>query len=185
MVLLLFISIRKYRSKMSVATHPGRMEQLLSRLKWPIAIVSLIWLSMIAPAATVVALLSGGSFYSLWGISLWTVPVVFLLLMAVFRSRNRSFRWLVFQYLGVSSVCFSAAASGVILSLFLSNSSAGYGAVVLGILFCGWGIYSAHKIHTVNLNISNPKIGNNLRLVHISDVHIGSRKPAFLQKVRV
>ena len=168
---------------MSLAQNPGIMRQALSRLKWLVAILCLLWLSMIAPAATVVALLSGASFYSLWSVSLWVIPAMFLLLLAVFRSRNRSFRWLVFQYLGISSVCFSAAMGGAILSLFLSNSSAGIWAVVLAVLSSAWGIYSAHRIHSVTLSISSPKIGKQLRVVQISDVHIGSRKPAFLRKV--
>jgi predicted MPP superfamily phosphohydrolase len=71
----------------------------------------------------------------------------------------------------------------VILSFFLSNSFAGYWAVFLAIVFCSWGFYSAHKIHTVTIGITNPKIRNKVRLVQISDVHIGSRKPAYLQKV--
>lgn len=66
--------------------------------------------------------------------------------------------------------------------IFLSNSAAGFWSVVLVVLFCTWGIYSAHKIHSVSLHIANPKIEKQLRLVQISDVHIGSRKPAFLKK---
>ncbi|ASJ75681.1 metallophosphoesterase [Granulosicoccus antarcticus] len=168
---------------MSVTASPARERQLFSKLKWPAAMISLLWLSMIAPPITLAALLSGASFYSFWSISLWVLPAMFLLLLAVFRTRSRSFRWWVFQYLGVSAVCFTAAACGVILSLFLSNAVAGYWAVFLAILFCGWAFYSAHRIHTVTLNISNPKIQENLRLVQISDVHIGSRKPVFLEKV--
>ena len=156
---------------------------VLAKLKWLVAIVCLLWLSMVAPFATLAALLSGAVFYALWSTSLWIVPIVLLLLLAVFRSRNRSVRWLVFQYLGVSAVCFSAAIGGVLLSFFLSNSVAGLWSVALAVLFCAWGVYSAHEIHSVTLRISNPKIENKLRLVQISDVHIGSRKPAFLKKV--
>lgn len=169
--------------KMRVDETFRKAGQLLFKSRWLVAIVSLLWLSMIAPAATLIALLSGASFHSFWGVSLFILPAVFLLLFVVLRSRNRSLRWLVFQYLGVSAVCFSAALIGVILSLFLSNSAAGSWALVVALLFCGWGIYSAHRIHAVTLNISNQKIGRNLRLVQISDIHIGSRKPAYLQKV--
>ncbi len=168
---------------MNLTTKHGRMGQLFLLLKWPVTVICLLWLSTIAPLVTLATLLSGASFYAFWGFSLWIVPAVFLLLLAVFRSRNRTFRWVVFQYLGISAVCFSAAISGAILSFFMSDASAGIWAVVLALLFCAWGIYSAHKIHSVNLCITNPKIDKKLRLVQISDVHIGSRKPAFLQKV--
>ena len=168
---------------MSSTTKRRIIGQLVRQLKWPVSYNCLLWLSMIAPLATLTALLSGASFYAFWGISLWVVPVIFLLVRAVFRSRNRPFRWLVFQYLGISAVCFSAAISGAILSFFMSDASAGIWAVVLALVFCSWGIYSAHKIQSISLSISNPKIDKKLRLVQISDVHIGSRKPAFLQKV--
>ncbi len=163
---------------MSAIKTLGGVDQLLFKLRWPVAVVSLLWLSMVAPAATLFALLSGASFYSLWSASLLILPALLLLLLVVLRTRNRSLRWLVFQYLGVSAVCFSAAAIGVILSFFLSNFVAGCWAVGLAGLFCGWGIYSAHQIHAVTLNISNHKIDNKLRIVQISDVHIGSRRPA-------
>ncbi len=156
---------------------------MLFKLRRPVAIVSLLWLSMIAPAVTLIALLSGASFHWLWSVSLLILPAVFLLLFVVLRTRHRSLRWVVFQYLGVSAVCFSAATIGVILSFFLSNSAAGIWALILTLLFCGWGVYSANKIHAVSLSISNRKIDQKLRIVQISDIHIGSRKPAYLQKV--
>lgn len=168
---------------MSPTTKHGIIGQLFRRLKRPFAVICLLWLSMIAPLATLTALLSGASFYAFWGISLWFVPAIFLLVLAVFRSRNQPFRWLVFQYLGISAVCFSAAISGAILSFFMADASAGIWAVALALVFCSWGIYSAHKIHSITLRITSPKIDKKLRLVQISDVHIGSRKPAFLQKV--
>ena len=159
------------------------LKQLLNRSTWLLAIVSLLWLSMIAPAATMVALLAGSEFHSFWIISLLFLPVVLALLMLVFRTWVRTFRMLFFQYLGISSVCFSAAVCGVILSFFISNSAAGVCSVVLAALFCAWAMYSAHRIHAVTLHVTDPKIGRALRVVQISDVHMGSRKPAFLQKV--
>ena len=78
------------------------LKQLLNRSTWLLAIVSLLWLSMIAPAATMVALLAGSEFHSFWIISLLFLPVVLALLMLVFRTRVRTFRMLFFQYLGIS-----------------------------------------------------------------------------------
>ena len=138
---------------------------------------------MIAPFVTISALLINVAFYSYWSVSILLLPVAYVLLITAFRSGNRTIRWWVLQYLGVSSVCFSAAAIGALLSFFVSSSTAGWYSLVLAVVFCAWGIFLAHDIRAVPVHITSSKIGRTLRVVQISDVHIGSRKPEFLQKV--
>lgn len=133
--------------------------------------------------ATFLALLKGLPFYAWWLISLLLIPVTGLLLVSVFRSKSKSYRWWVFQYLGVSSIGFSAALGGAFLSLFVEQTMAGQIAVVLFFVFYVIAVRAAHRIHLVPLEISSSKIIQPLRLVQISDVHVGSRKPAFLEKV--
>ena len=135
------------------------------------------------PPATFLALLKGLPFYAWWLISLLLIPLSGMLLVSVFRSKHRSYRWWVFQYLGVSSIGFSAALAGAILSLFVEQTTAGQTAIVLFFVFYAIAFRAAHRIHLVPLEISSAKITKPLRLVQISDVHVGSRKPAFLEKV--
>lgn len=106
-----------------------------------------------------------------------------LLLFSVFRSKSASWRWWVFQYLGVSAIGFSAAVCGVLLSLLIDDGTAGQIAVGLFAVFYAIALYAAHSIHVVPLEIVSARIVRPQRLVQISDVHIGSRHPAFLQKV--
>lgn len=143
----------------------------------------LLWLAMIAPFASILAMLDGQAFYAKWLKSLLFLPWPFVLLAGVFRSKNAKFRWTVFQYLGVSSVCFSAALLGIALSVFIANALAGKIAVLACFIFCAWAIYSAHRIHVVKLNIASSKVNSPVRLVQISDVHVGSRQAAYLEKV--
>lgn len=111
------------------------------------------------------------------------IPLPVLLLISVFRLKNASFRWWVFQYLGISAIGFSAAGVGVLLSFFIEEISAGQIATVLLVVFYVVAIRAAHRIHLVPLEIISHKIARPQRLVQISDVHIGSRQPAFLKKV--
>lgn len=143
----------------------------------------MLWLTFIMPPATFLALLKGLPFYAWWLISLLWIPVSMLLLSSVFRSKSSSYRWWVFQYLGVSSIAFSAALAGALLSLFVVQTMAGKIGILLFFVFYAMAVRAAHRIHLVPLKISSPKITQPLRLVQISDVHVGSRKPAFLEKV--
>lgn len=146
-------------------------------------IAALLWVVFIAPPVTLVALLNGLGFHHWWLISLLLIPLPVLLLIGVFRFKSSSFRWWVFQYLGFSAIGFSAAACGALLSLFIAETIAGLIAMILFVGFYAVAIRAAHRIHLVPLKIKNDKITQPQRLVHISDVHIGSRQPAFLEKV--
>lgn len=156
---------------------------VIRRVVWLVTAGVFLWLAIIAPLASILALLSGEAFYALWAKSMLILPWPYLLLLGVFRSKNKTFRWWVFQYLGVSAVCFSGALVGIVLSIVLPAVMAGQIALAVCVLLCMWGIYSAHRIHIVNVSIESEKIEQPVRLVQISDVHIGSRRAAYLEKV--
>ena len=147
------------------------------------AVGALLWLAFILPPATLLALLNNAPFYALWFISMLWIPVPLIILFSVFRSKSAIFRWWAFQYLGLSAIGFSAAGAGALLSLFVERASAGIIAIMLFVVFCAVAVRAAHRIHLVPLKINSSKITKPIRLVQISDVHIGSRKPAFLDKV--
>ena len=129
------------------------------------------------------ALLRGAPFHGLWAGSLIFIPLPVMLVFAVFRGSSARFRWWAFQYLGVCAIAFSAALCGVLLSLLLDNVLAGRLSLLLFVLFYGFALYAAHRIHVTPLEIITPKIAEPQRLVQISDVHIGSRPASYLEKV--
>lgn len=145
--------------------------------------VVVLWLVIIAPFASIFALLNGAAFNAWWVKSLLILPWPLLLLFAVFQTKNSTFRWWVFQYLGICGVCLSGALVGILLSTFLPVPLAGTFGLLACLLFCAWGIYSAHRIHVVKLTIKSSKIKQPVRLVQISDVHVGSRRTAHLEKI--
>lgn len=147
------------------------------------AIATSLWLVFIAPPATLLALLNDLPFHTGWLTSLLFIPVPLLLFISVFRLKNSLYRWWVFQYLGISAVGFSAAGFGAVLSLFIEEYKAGQIAIALFVVFFMVAIRAAHRIHLVPLRITSGKLIRPQRLVQISDVHIGSRQPAFLEKI--
>lgn len=148
-----------------------------------LAASAVLWLVFIAPPITLLALLYDLPFHAWWVMSLLLIPFPLGLLLSVFRLKISSFRWWVFQYLGISAIGFSAALAGVLLSVFVQNIIAGQIAIGLFVVFYVVALRAAHRIHLVPLDIISHKIAKPQRLVQISDVHIGSRKPAFLEKV--
>ncbi|MFK7853332.1 MAG: metallophosphoesterase [Granulosicoccus sp.] len=147
------------------------------------AIAISLWLVFIAPPSTLLALLNDLPFYTWLLTSLLFIPLPLLLFASVFRLKNSLFRWWVFQYLGISAISFSAAGVGALLSLLIEESKAGQVAIALFVVFCIVAIHAAHRIHLVPLTITSSKLLRPQRLVQISDVHIGSRQPAFLEKI--
>ncbi|MGQ7845245.1 metallophosphoesterase [Granulosicoccus sp. 3-233] len=145
--------------------------------------VAVLWLVFIAPPATVLALLQGAAFHAGWLSSLMFIPLPLVLLIVVFRSSSAGIRWWIFQYLGISAIGFSAALCGALLSLLIDHATAGWLAVCLFAMFLAVALYAAHRIHLTPLEIISPKIRRPQRLVQISDVHIGSRRAAWLRKV--
>lgn len=94
--------------------------------------------------------------------------------------------WLAFasmQWLGLSAIAFPLALPAWLLSFWFASEP------VLIIYATGWAllvllaVYKAHRIHDVHREISDHRIGDACRIVQISDVHVGSRSPRFLQKV--
>ena len=164
-------------------TTKSRSERIFGRLKWFLAAGALLWLAFIAPFASIFALLGGEAFYAWWAGSLLILPWPFLLLLGVFRTKNTVYRWWVFQYLGISSICFSASLIGILLSTILPAVLAGKIALLMCVLLCAFGVYSACQIHVEEIVIETERIKKNVKLVHISDVHIGSRRPAYLDRL--
>ena len=164
-------------------TTKSRSALILARALKLAAVVIVLWLVIIAPFVSIFSLLLGEAFFAWWFQSLLLLPWPLGLFFAVSRANSKTFRWWNFQYLGICGVCFSAALVGIGLSLFLPLVVSGKIALGLCFIFCAWAVYSAHRIHVINITIASAKIKQPLRLVQISDVHIGSRSPAFLEKV--
>ena len=138
---------------------------------------------MVVPIAIIFALFANLPLIATLGKSVLFLPLPVALLLSVFRTSSKRFRWWVFQYLGVSTLALTASVLGLLSSLFISANLAGYLSLLLLLIFTVWSIRAANKIHTKPIRINSSKIKTSLRAVHISDIHVGSRSAAFLKKV--
>ncbi len=159
------------------------LDAMLKKTAWLMVVSLCLWICMLMPVAVLVAMLGDYSLSGSLGWSWVAMPLIFLLVVVVFKSRNARLRWWIFQYLGAGTVAVSAAILTMILSLMVESRTAGLIGLMLTVIFVALAVYKAHQLVVVPLRLTSSKLVKTIRLLHISDIHIGSRKPAFLAKV--
>ncbi len=141
-----------------------------------------IWLVVCAP----LALLAGWLFPSGINTTLPISAIVALPLTTVMwfaiQSASPYLKWPLLQLLGAATVLLTVLAVSAPLHLIFDPQTVGTVALVLWILATVYAIYSARVIKDISLSISSTKLTTACRVVHLSDVHAGSRSSRFLKK---
>lgn len=149
-----------------------------------IAIVSVVlWLVVSAPLAVLLSWLTDQATRPALGISLLITPLLTLWMWVSVQSANTKLKWPAMQLLGTTTILMSVVVVCLPLLWIIDRSTTGLIALVLWLLLCAYAAYSALSIKTVQLRLNNGNGSSPLRLVQISDVHIGSRSKAFMQRV--
>ena len=94
--------------------------------------------------------------------------------------------WFAFgsmQFMGVGSVGWPLLIPAWIAIIFLPASLVATAFVFIWICLTILAVTNAHRLHDIAIDIKDARIKESLRLVQISDVHIGSRSARFLHKV--
>jgi len=141
------------------------------------------WLTLLMPPYTLIALLLNQSIVPGLLLSVIIAPVVFGLMMHTLRGDSVRLRWVWVQAVGAGSILMPIAMAGLMFRQFLPAPQVATLLVIAWIILMLTAIRAAHHIHERLLGISTPELARRQKLVHISDVHIGSRSPAFLEKV--
>ena len=101
--------------------------------------------------------------------------------------RNTWTRWLqraVYLWVGLAFVLLCVVAPvHLLLLLGLPEGMARALLVAVWVPVALWSIANAHRIRVRRIELASPKVGHPLRLVQVSDVHVGSRGPGFLPRV--
>lgn len=94
--------------------------------------------------------------------------------------------WFAFgsmQFLGMGSIGWPLLIPAWLAVPWLPNTLVAIVFVVIWIGLTILAVTNAHRLHDVSIDIIDPRITTPLRMVQISDVHIGSRSARFLEKV--
>ncbi len=112
-----------------------------------------------------------------------SVPGCYAFWFTLNNSHNMQVRWLWMQLLGVGTVLLPLVVIGTFLTLFINSQTVGLLVLLLWPIGIIVAIWQALHIKTEKLTFSSPRVKSPVRLVQLSDVHIGSRSAKFLNKV--
>lgn len=144
-----------------------------------------MWLTLLAPPLALVAWLAGHPALPAVALGAVAAPFVFARLMRTLRGeRTRArHRWML--ALGLGAVLLPVVVGGALLALVLpiGTRALGLGALASWIVLALHARHRAERIDDVSLELALPGLARAVRLVQLSDVHVGSRDGAFLERV--
>ena len=101
--------------------------------------------------------------------------------------RNALTRWVqraVYLWMGLAFLLLSVVLPiHLLLLLGLPGDLAAVLLVAVYALLAIWSIVNAHRLEVRRIALSSPKLDRPVRLVQLSDVHVGSRGPGFLPRI--
>ncbi len=151
--------------------------------RWLLVGSLIVWLTLLAPAILVITWLNSWHVTLPLFIAALFSPVLMVLVMREFQSSHSRSRWYWMQYLGLGALLLPIVMVGIVLRLFLDAPIVGLLALLTWIVIIPIAWRSANTIHNKHLSIESSKLTNQVRIVHISDVHVGSRSAKYLEKI--
>ena len=86
------------------------------------------------------------------------------------------------RFLGLGSVGWIPALLGLLVETLVPSFPALIPVTVIWLGMLAYAFYRAHNIENLFFSIEDSRISKPVRVLQLSDVHVGSRSPAFLQK---
>jgi len=117
------------------------------------------------------------------GLSVLAAVPVGLYFFYAIQSANLAFKWPAVQLLGATTILFSVLTLTVPLHFLLSSTHVAAIATGIWLLAVVYAIWRASHIDTTTLEIHSEKIRHPRRLLHLSDIHAGSRSRRFISKI--
>ena len=142
-----------------------------------------IWVVMLAPPVTLISWLADISTRQSLAISLLPAIPLFYGLWLIVQQAGSIWKWPAMQYLGLSAVLLPVVVFCSPLTLWFSKPAIGLVALLIWIALSIAGILASIRIRIKALQYKHPNIDQPVRIAQISDVHAGSRSPAFLRRV--
>ena len=143
------------------------------------------WLTLIAPPLALLSWLAGRAALPAVLLGAVAAPFAFAALMASLRGNRKRARHRWMLALGLGAVLLPVVVGVAVLGLALPLGPRALGALALA-LWIALAVHArgrARRVVDVPLELALPGLGRPLRMVQLSDVHVGSRDAAFLERV--
>lgn len=154
-----------------------------NRIKFYAVATPIIWLIVVAPPAVLFAWWNTASTLTTLAWSTLLAPIVSIWIFLSFQTANLIIKWPATNLIGLTTVLMNTVLFCSPLLLVFPSVTVALLATVLWIALSCYAIWTAHNIRNTRITISSRKINNSYRLVHLSDIHAGSRSTAFVRKV--
>jgi len=152
-------------------------------LRWTLAGASLSWASLLAPPLVLLAWLAGIPAWPGPLLAVPLAPVVFGLMMRALRGDSAVRRWWWMQALGLGALLAPVVLAGLPLRVVLEPTTLGTLVLFVWTGLAVHGHRRARRVHEHRLQLDVPNLPGSVRLVQLSDVHIGSRRPELLDRL--
>jgi len=156
---------------------------LSSSIVWRLAGAAAAWLTLLAPPVTLLCWLAGLAALPYVLVSLLLSPLVFGQVMGALRGNatRLKHRWML--AFGCGAVLLPLTVLGTPVAMVVSPRTAGLLVLVLWVVALVHARRQAEHIDNVTLAVTLPGLAEDLRFVQLSDIHVGSREPGFLERV--
>ncbi len=142
-----------------------------------------VWLTMVVPVTVLASWLLERP-TGLWLLaSLVLAPIAAFGLWRAIQGRSLKIRWPVMQLFGWGAVAMVPVAAGLLLTAWLPERQVALAVIAAWLLLGVTGVLAATRIREHRLEFFHERLDRPYRLVQLSDVHVGSRSPAFLERV--
>ena len=146
-------------------------------------VLSIIWLICFAPWVSLVHWWLDWPLTYLAGLSALLTPAYTYFSLRALRHGPDWFAFASMQFLGLGSVGWLLLLPGWLAAWLLPSPLVATAFAIAWIGLTILAVSNANRLHDVSIKIKDRRITDSLRLVQISDVHIGSRSGRWLEKV--
>jgi len=151
--------------------------------RWILVGSLIAWFTLLAPPITVFSWLNSWSLTLPLFLSLLASPLVLVIVMRKLQATRSRSKWYLLQYLGLGAILLPVVMAGAVLRLFLDAPIVAMLAILVWLILIPIAWRNGRTIHNKHLTIQSNKINKPIKLVQISDVHVGSRSAKYLDKV--
>lgn len=117
------------------------------------------------------------------GVSVFFAPLVMLVFFLSLQASYPVIKGFSTQVIGLGVVLFNVIVLCLPLLWILERQTVAIVATVLWVLVAAYASYKANSVRTTYLSVSHSKLKSGYRLMHLSDIHAGSRSSGFVDKV--
>jgi len=145
---------------------------------------TVLFAAILAPVFTLIAWLSSMTVWPfVLAAAVLSIPAAYSFWFILNNSNNMTLRWLWMQTLGLGTVLMSLVIVSSFFTMIFNPQMVGQIVLVAWVVISALAIWQATNIKPRHLRFSASHFIKPLRVVQISDVHVGSRSSAFLRKV--